>query len=163
MPRDTMGAMRAVITLAAFALLLTACGSDDDGTATPTTESTTSSPSTAPLTVSATCEPADPADVELVATGLTDDAVELRDAFTTTTDVGRWIAANVHDADGERLSSSDSWIIANDTVYAISSSAEDYSMWPRPSDGPALAGSDITTQLSDCIIAQVRARNLGDG
>ncbi len=160
--------------------LLAACGDDDEAaleppstTTTPPSSTTTEAPeettttaapatTSAPMTVPEGCNAADPADVELVSSGLEGEAASLAEAFTAETAEGRWVAANIYPATGDRLSSADYWIIDQaGAVFSISSSAEDYSTWPRPADGPSLAGGDTASELTDCVVAALRARNTG--
>jgi hypothetical protein len=130
---------------------------DTTTTAAPTTAAapTTTAPFTPPG-----CTPADAGDIATIDATLVDDADHIGNAFVVLDAEGyRYIGATIYDADDERLSFGDLWIIAPDgTLYTASLSAANYSS--GISDADTLpgdrgfsepAGTEATTCNDDAV------------
>ena len=99
--------------------------------------------------------------VAQVEQGLTGDATALRLAYTTTDDEGRQVfGASIYDDTGFRVSSSDTWLVADGEVYALSGSANEYTEFPdgRDLEGNPSAGIGAPRALQDeCLIPAIRS------
>jgi hypothetical protein len=161
---------RCWILSVALIAALGACSSDDDDTgaaqetAAPTAAESTA-PSAEPGGLPASCTPAADADVQAITAGLEAGAVRLGEAFTATQGPYRYVTANVYDAADGRLSSADTWALDAAGVYAVSSSANDYSAFPDAGDVLASAdvsvGHEVTGTQTECIIAAGQIANTG--
>ncbi len=164
------------VLFAVLAVVGAACSSDDsadDAAATTTAPATTelpaattaaseAPPETSSPTVPESCTPASDSDLQTITAGLRDGATSLAHGFTMENGEGRLVAANIFDAESARLSSADYWLFGADgEVFSISSSAEDYSTFARHPDGPSIAGGEDASELTDCVVAQLRMENLG--
>jgi hypothetical protein len=135
---------------------------------------TSSSPATTTTTVAATpptqfppaseqlaaCTAADPVDIATIEASLIGEAHALDRVYIQELRGRRYIAGNILDSTGERLSSADTWVSEGPELYALSSSAEDYSTAPSARDRwPAILAEsgDVEIELARCIIAAGRA------
>ncbi|MFD3812154.1 hypothetical protein [Rhodococcus sp. NPDC058639] len=169
--------LRAALIALPAALLLAACGGSTDTddavvettttvAATTSTAATTSAPastSASALTTTALdprCTAAPSGTVTLVDTALVDD-VHLQDPWTVEGEGVTYVAGNIHDAAGERVSSADVWALSDGVLYSLSSDARERSV---AVDGRSIlgisAGDEYGSLVQNCVATSVRNRNI---
>lgn len=149
-----------------LALALAGCGSDvasapQTTSTTRVTSATSTTTAPAPTTAAPTtttaradCSPSDPADIAAIDAALRSPAARIGEAHTAMLgDGARLIAANIYDADGQRLSSSDLWRFEGAELYSLSSTARDVTAAPDGRDvDPGVFSSDEALAVGACVI-----------
>ena len=114
--------------------------------------STEAAPVTEPAETPAGCTPATEDEMAPISAALTGDAASLGGLFTEYDGTYHYFGANIYDAEGERVSSADVWIIDSGVPYALSGGAREYTLLPDGRDlpGSPSAGDDTGSAVQDC-------------
>ncbi|HXH58910.1 hypothetical protein [Iamia sp.] len=84
------------------------------------------------------------------------------EAFTGTSDDGRWVTANIYPAGGgDRLASAAEWVFVSDALTTSSSSAAEYSEGLAEGRDLGVSPRARPEGLIECVTAALRAQNGG--
>ncbi|MGX7730897.1 hypothetical protein ACWPOB_16730 [Rhodococcus sp. 2H158] len=102
--------------------------------------------------------------MSLVDSSFTEDA-HLEDAWTVDGEDGvTYVAGNIHDSPGDRVSSADVWALRSGALFSLSSDARSRSAAVDGRDVLGLsAGDEYGSLVQDCVVTSVRNRNIGGG
>lgn len=153
---------------AAILLLIGACGAlvdDNDKKSTGSPEPTTAQAAPTMAPVSSDCRDADPALVDLINGGFIDQGEHLADAQMIIGRGARYIGGNIMAADGTKVSSQDTWAIADGGVgFAITSDARQRTAFVDGRHMPALEDwPEVNAAVGRCVGAVERSRNTTGG